>query len=309
MGQRLVWAKAAVFGGRRSGGRTKVLVALLVALVASLRLGCVNRMIYYPTHEVYGTPADLGLAFEDVTFPSADGTELSGWFVPAVGEAEGTVVHFHGNAENMTSHFGFVSWLPREGFNVFVFDYRGYGRSAGRPGREGVYEDCAAALDYVAGRRDVDPARVVVLGQSLGGANALAVLGERKGRGVAAVAIDSSFFSYRLMARAVIRRIPLVGLLRWPLSFLVIANARSPGPVVGRIAPTPLLFFHGTADRVVPYRQGKMLYEAAGEPKELVTIPDGRHTDAFVRSVPLYREKLVSFYRSALAGRSPGVGP
>ncbi len=103
-----------------------------------------------------------------------------------------------------------------------------------------------------------------------------------------------------MMARAVLRRIPLIGLLRWPLSFLIIGNAHSPGPVAAGISPTPLLIFHGTADRVVPYDQGKLLYEAAKEPKELVTIPDGHHTDAFVRPDSPYRRRLVDFYRAAL---------
>ncbi len=185
-----------------------------MALLGILRFGCADRFVYYPTREVYGTPGDLGLRYEEVTFHSADGTALSGWFVPATGTAQGTVVHFHGNAQNMTAHFGYVSWLPREGFNVFVFDYRGYGASAGRPSREGVYQDCLAALACVRSRPDVDPDRIVVLGQSLGGANAIAVLGAPGAPRVRAVAVDSAFYSYRLMARAVIRRIPLLSLLR-----------------------------------------------------------------------------------------------
>lgn len=271
-----------------------------MGLIGMLRFGCSDRFVYYPTREVYGTPADLGLRYESVTFHSADGTALSGWFVPAVGPAVGTVVHFHGNAQNMTAHFGYVSWLPPEGFNVFVFDYRGYGASAGRPTREGVYQDCLAALACVRGRPDVDPDRIVVLGQSLGGANAIAVLGGPGAPRVRAVAVDSAFYSYRLMARAVIRRIPLVGLVRSPLSFLVIGNARSPGAVVAGISPTPLLIFHGTADRVVPYEQGLMLYNTAKEPKELITIPDGHHTDALVAPDSPYRRHLVDFYRDAL---------
>ncbi len=197
-----------VFGTRATARRTGVLLMVLMALLATVRFGCANRFVYYPSREDYGTPADVGLRYEEVTFHSADGTALSGWFVPALGRAEGTVVQFHGNAQNMTAHFSYVSWLPQEGFNVFVFDYRGYGKSAGSPSREGVYEDCLAALGYVRSRPDVDPDRTLVLGQSLGGANAIAVLGSGGAPRVRAVAIDSSFYSYRLMARDVIRRVP-----------------------------------------------------------------------------------------------------
>ena len=271
-----------------------------MALLGILRFGCADRFVYYPTREVYGTPGDLGLRYQEVAFHSADGTALSGWFVPATGTAQGTVVHFHGNAQNMTAHFGYVSWLPREGFNVFVFDYRGYGASAGRPSREGVYQDCLAALACVRSRPDVDPDRLLVLGQSLGGANAIAVLGAPGAPRVRAVAVDSAFYSYRLMARAIIRRVPLLSLLRVPLSHLVIGDAHSPGAVVAGISPTPLLILHGTDDALVPYAQGRMLYEAAGEPKELVTVPGGHHTDAFASPDSPYCRRLVEFYRAAL---------
>ncbi len=97
----------------------------VAALTLSCR-GCVGKLFYYPDQEVHDLPARHGLKFEEVTFSSRDGTRLSGWFIPAVGTPQGTVIHFHGNAQNMTSHFGFVSWLPQAGFNLFVFDYRNH---------------------------------------------------------------------------------------------------------------------------------------------------------------------------------------
>lgn len=137
-----------------------LIIYCLVILVLFL-IGCVrvNQMFYYPDRTVYATPADSGLHFEEVVFLSRDGTELSGWFIPAVGEAQGTILHLHGNAENMTSHFGFVNWLPAAGFNLFVFDYRGYGKSAGSPNRAGVYEDSCSALAYLRSRDDIDSGR------------------------------------------------------------------------------------------------------------------------------------------------------
>ena len=102
----------------------------------------------------------------------------SGWSrAPDARQAKGTVVHFHGNAQNMSSHWQFVGWLARRGYNVFVFDYRGYGDSAGHAELQGVYADSHSALDYVRSRADVDPTRLLVLGQSLGGTNAIAVVG------------------------------------------------------------------------------------------------------------------------------------
>jgi len=111
------------------------------------------------------------------------------------------VIHFHGNAQNMSAHFGFVSWLPAQGFNLFVFDYRGYGTSAGKADREGVFEDSLAALDYIAARPGVDRNRFAGAGQSLGGANAIAVVGSRPHSGIRAVVIESAFSSYREIVR------------------------------------------------------------------------------------------------------------
>ena len=139
-----------------------ILLFCLVLSLAMLCRRCVGQMFYYPDNKVYGTPAEHGLKFEEVTFHSKDGTKLSGWFVPAKGDPKGTVIHFHGNAQNMTAHFDFVSWLPSEGFNLFVFDYRGYGKSAGKPNRKGVYEDSLAAVDYVRSRQGVDKNRILI---------------------------------------------------------------------------------------------------------------------------------------------------
>ena len=130
--------------------------------------GCVQSMFYYPDRVRYETPKALGLRYEAVQFQSGDGTRLSGWFIPAADrqspkDAKGTVVHFHGNAQNMSSHWRFVAWLPAQDFNVFVFDYRGYGESEGKPEPKGVFEDSNAALDHVRSRPDVDPERLLLI--------------------------------------------------------------------------------------------------------------------------------------------------
>ena len=277
--------------------------AMTMLTITLLGSGCVNRMFYYPTADVYDVPSRHGLPYEPVDFFSRDGTRLTGWFLPATGEPRGTVVHYHGNAQNLTAHFAFVSWLPREGFNVFVFDYRGYGRSEGVPDRRGVHEDGLAALDYVMKRPDVHPERVVVLGQSLGGAVAVAALASRSERPVKAVVIDSSFYSYQRIVRDKIRGIPVLSWFRWPLSWLVVSNRRSPGPVIHHLAPIPLLVIHGTDDEVIPPAHGRKLFEAAGEPKTLVMVPGGRHTDALVHPDPRYRKQVVDFFMRALNGR------
>lgn len=282
---------------RIAGG---LVLGLAVVVLFCSMTGCVGRMFYYPDRQVHGSPADSGLAFQEVRFASRDGTALTGWFVPAKGAATGTVVHLHGNAMNMTAHFSFVDWLPARGFNVFTFDYRGYGASAGTPDRKGVYEDSLAAIEHVLARPDVDRSRVVVLGQSLGGANALAVLGREGTRGVRAVVADSSFFSYRSIVKDKIAAMPGLAALRGPLSLAVIGDDLSPGPTVGRIAPVPLLFLHGEADRVIPSSHSARLYEAAKEPKTLWLVPRADHTEAITDR--RWQDRIAAFLLAALDG-------
>jgi len=279
-------------------------VILALFLISRWRIG---QMFYYPDRTVYDTPAAHGLRFEQVSFSSQDGTRLSGWFIPAVGMARGTVIHFHGNAENMTSHFGFVSWLPAAGFNLFVFDYRGYGASAGRPDRRGVYWDSRAALEYVRSRKDLEPNRLLLLGQSLGGAQAIVVAGGSDRQGIRAVVSDSSFCSYRDIVRDKIAAMPLLSLIKTPLAQALIGNELSPADYIGRIAPVPLLLIHGTHDEVIPYSHGERLYERAGQPKTLWRIEGGGHTEALISPDSPERRRLVEFFDAAL--RLPEAKP
>ncbi len=278
------------------------LIIYSLVILALFLIGCVrvNQLFYYPDRTVYTTPASQGLRFEEVVFPSRDGTALSGWFIPAVGKAQGTVLHLHGNAENMTSHFGFVDWLPAAGFNLFLFDYRGYGKSAGRPNRAGVYEDSCAALSYLRSRHDIDPARLLVFGQSLGGAQAVVVVGGGERQGVRAVVVESSFYSYRTIVRDSLGKMPLLSFFKTPLAQILLHDDLSPADYVGRIAPIPLLLIHGTADEVIPFRHAELLLERAGEPKTLWRIDGANHTAAFSAPDSPYRRQLVEFFTAAL---------
>ena len=126
--------------------------------------------------------------------------ELPPRFLPASGTVKGTVLHLHGNAANVSNHLPLVAWLPARGYNVLMLDYRGFGRSEGKPTLDGIVQDALAALEYLRSRPDVDRDRLVVLGQSIGGATALRMLA-RDSAGVRLAVIDSSFPSYRGIAR------------------------------------------------------------------------------------------------------------
>lgn len=244
-------------------------------------IGC-ERVFYYPDQRDRGSPADEGLAFEDVSLAAADGVKLHGWFLPAVGgagAARATVLHLHGNAANVTGHFPFVSWMPASGFNVFTIDYRGYGRSEGSVSREGTILDARAALDYLRGRSEVDAKRIVLFGQSIGGAIGMALAAERRSE-LAAVVIDSAFTDYREIARHHVLHNPVMLLVAWWFPF-GIAKGHDPVACVGRISPTPILIMHGKADRIVPTSMGQRLFDAAGEPKELWLVEGMDHMEVW----------------------------
>src|SRR5271167_4649680 len=136
----------------------KRLLSLLPALLFS---GCTN-LFFYPDSRLYELPEHFGVKYDTVKFHSTDGTELVGIFLhSSTSTVKGTIIHFHGNAENISSHFGFSYWLTAFGYQVFIFDYRGYGASHGKPSENGLVQDGIAAIDYARHRKGVDPSRLV----------------------------------------------------------------------------------------------------------------------------------------------------
>lgn len=241
---------------------------------------------YFPDRIRYDSPERAGLAYEDVRFASADGTQLTGWFIPANGEAHGTVVHLHGNAQNMTAHWAYAEWLPQRGFNLFCFDYRGYGQSQGRPDPKGIFEDSVAALDYLRGRTDTG--KLFVFGQSLGGMLAIATAGASPER-IQALVAEAPAYSYSAWADD-----------QMPELQLALDDSHCASAYIAKLAPIPLLLLHSPQDRVVPYSHSEQLFAEAGEPKQLVTIEGGEHNDAMTdRYGTRYQDLLVEFFTQA----------
>lgn len=243
----------------------------------------------------------MGVPVHEHSFESLDGTRLHGWFVEAATtNVLGTVVHFHGNAQNLTAHSSFVEWLPAAGYQLFMFDYRGYGKSAGRPSRRGLFEDGVAVLRYVRTLPEVDTNRIVILGQSLGGTTSMAVAGRHPELAGQAMIMDSAFYSYRRIVRDKIALIPILSLLRVPLSWVVISDAYSPAPTLPNISPTPILFIHGTADMVIPVHHAHRLYERAAEPRDILIIEGGKHISGFYAQRADVVPYVLSFMSNAL---------
>ncbi len=271
--------------------------AAILTAACLLMLGC-NHVFYYPDRRDRGSPADHAMRYEDVFFKTTDGVRLHGWFLSARGNAMGTVLHVHGNAANITGHLDFVRWLPDTGYNVLTFDYRGYGRSEGRISREGSLLDASAALEFLHAREDLDASRIVVFGQSIGGAISIAMLADRPGQ-VRAIAIDSSFTNYRDIVSYHIRHNPALLVLAWWFPW-TIPPGHDPIDTIARLSPTPILLMHGRADRIAPFQMAQRLYDAAGEPRDLWLIDDMDHMQVWFERPEEARRKLLDFYGRAL---------
>jgi fermentation-respiration switch protein FrsA (DUF1100 family) len=221
--------------------------------------------LFVPSRSVEWTPADADLPFSDLEVATQDGERLHGWWIPARGRAAGHVLLCHGNAGNVGDRVPHAALLTAAGFDVLLFDYRGYGRSSGRPSEEGTYRDARAARAALLSKPGVDAERVLYLGESLGGAVALALAFEEPPAGLV---LQSTFTSIRDMAK---RHYPFV-----PGSLVPDAY-----PSLRRIGGlrAPLLLIHGERDSIVPAMHADELFAAAPEPKRLHRVAGAGHND------------------------------
>jgi len=276
----------------------RALLAFLSAVLVAAALSGCTGFFFQPMHPWVRTPEEIGLKYEDVRIHTGDGLTLSGWYLPAPDKAIGTILFLHGNAENISTHIGSVYWLPAQGFNVLAIDYRGYGNSEGKPSVPGAEEDIDSAMRYLLARPDIDPNRIIVLGQSLGGALGMYYVAHSEYRPhIRAVVIDSAFSGYRDIAREKLQSSWITWLFAWPLGLTVTAAYR-PLDAAPEIYPIPILFIHGGRDVVVPAHHSQLLFDAAREPKALWIVPGAGHIQSL--NHPDVRKRLIEWLREQL---------
>ena len=252
---------------------------LAVLFIAYLALGLVLYFmqpvfLYSPVQEVPYTPDELGLDFENVIFKSSDGLMLSGWYVPA-DNSELTVLFCHGNGGNMMHNLDTINILYNMGVNCFIFDYRGYGNSEGKPSEEGTYLDVRAAYRWLAEEKKISPDNIIAFGRSLGGS--IATYLAKKVR-VGALIVESAFTSYVDIGTKFYPYMPVRWFARF--SYRTIDYIKK--------VHCPVMIIHSRNDETIPFEFGLELYEAANEPKEFVEI-FGSHNDGFLVSSDTYK--------------------
>ncbi|AMV72912.1 alpha/beta hydrolase [Desulfuromonas carbonis] len=235
-----------------------------------------SQFLYFPSAKLSATPAAAGLDFEEVDFAAADGTRLHGWFLP--GDAGMPALLFcHGNGGNIADRIELLRFFHELGLPQLIFDYRGYGRSAGTPSETGTYSDARGALAWLE-EKGWPAQRTIYLGRSLGAAIVLQLALEAP---PAALVLESGFTSVAAMGRL---HYPLLArLFGWVLAAEYDNRAR-----IGQLR-APLLLVHGSADQIVPLAMGEELFALAPEPKRLLVLPDVGHNDLFFAGHPEYR--------------------
>lgn len=274
---------------------TSLLTTLVLAYggLAALLFLFQDNLAYYPEigREIHSTPRDHGLDFEALTLATADGEQLDAWFIPSP-QARGVALILHGNAGNMSHRLDTIAMFHRLGYGVLIFDYRGYGRSTGKPSEQGFYLDAQSAWAYLTGQRGIAPGRIVLFGESLGGAVA-AWLAAREStqKPPGTLVLSSVFTSAPALAADLYPWLPT----RWLVRLRYDTRAA--------LAQTncPVLVAHSPEDEIIPFRHGQALFEAAAEPKAFLQLAGG-HNDGFIFMRPAWVDALAEFLHQHVEG-------
>ncbi|MDP8213621.1 MAG: alpha/beta hydrolase [Candidatus Euphemobacter frigidus] len=266
---------------------TILLIGLLVLLVWWLARRFERSRMYYPQSELEASPSEIGLDYEDVTLTASDGVRIHGWWIPA-GASRGSIIFCHGNAGNISHRLDSIRIFHELGLDVFIYDYRGYGRSGGSPSEEGTYRDATAAYDYLRKARGIPLERIIIFGRSLGGAVAVELAHRRK---ASLLICESAFTSAVDMGKLLFPYLPV--------DLLVFDKYDSVSKVESLTLPK--LFIHSRKDDLVPFEQGRRLYRVAAEPKEFLEIR-GNHGEGFLEDESIYCRAIDAFLGRYLPG-------
>lgn len=260
-------------------GNALGLVVGLVLLWAALRW-FERANIYFPSREFTMAPQTFGLAYEEAFLTTKDGVRIHAWHLPA--KVPGlTVLYCHGNAGNISSRMFKANLLHRLGLNVLLFDYRGYGKSEGRPSEEGTYRDAEAAWRWLVEEKKLRPEDIVLYGESLGNAIAVETALRHPPR---ALILEAAFTSIVDMGERVFPFLPV----RWMTTIRYDNLAKIP-----RVS-CPVLVLHSREDAIVPFEMGWRLYEAAPEPKRFLEMR-GSHDEGYIDTGEAYLEAVRDF--------------
>jgi uncharacterized protein len=260
---------------------------VVVVFVAYLGLGVIlylmqPQFLYIPLQEVTYTPDELGLDFEDVVFQSSDGVKLTGWYVPA-NNSNLTILFCHGNGGNMMHNLDSINIFYNLGLNCFIFDYRGYGKSEGKPSEEGTYLDARAAYDWLVNVKKLSPSNIIIFGRSLGGSIAAQLASKAAAK---SLIVESTFTSYADIGKKFYPYMPVRRFARFRYNTIDYIKK----------VHCPVMIIHSRDDEIVPFEFGLEMYKASNEPNEFVEI-FGSHNDGFLVSSERYKKAWLNWLK------------
>jgi pimeloyl-ACP methyl ester carboxylesterase len=257
-----------------------LIVSIFYIVITALLYFFQSRFVYFPDKQIIYTPAQIGLCHEDVFLTTTDGLKLHGWFI-SVEKDSATVLFCHGNAGNISHRLESIQVFAELGLNVFIFDYRGYGQSAGHPDEIGTYTDASAAWEYLIKERSINPDQIIIFGRSLGCGIAAWLAKEKN---PSCLILESSFTSIVNLGKKYYPFLPVKWMSRihYPVSEYV------------RNIHCSKLFIHSSEDELIPFDHGEKNFKIAAEPKDFLEIR-GSHNDGFVVSRTIYMEGMRNF--------------
>lgn len=274
--------------------RIKFACNISILLILSLLNTSCTNLFFQPLQQHFYTPDVFNIDYDDVYIESDKNLYLHGWKLKSTGEKKGAVLFLHGNGENISTHFANFYWLIEQGYDGYIFDYRGYGGSEGEPEIDGVIRDVDAMLDYLINHTNANQ-QTIVIGHSMGGALAIHAVAnfEQKERLSTLVTVDA-FSDYRDITQDVLSKSWLFWLFQWPLSF-TIDNSYRPLDAISKVSPVPVLIMHSESDEMIEMYHAERLYEAAKQPKSFQLI-EGNHNNVFNK--PENRKVLLDYLKT-----------
>lgn len=241
--------------------------------------------IYYPSAAMERNPRGVNLDYEDIFFESKDGFKLNGWFVPA-GNSKGTILFCHGNAGNISNEINFLAIFNKLNLNTFIFDYRGYGKSQGKPNEKGFYQDVWSAYNYLVIDRNIKPEKIILFGRSLGAAVAVELATKVK---IAGLILEGGFTSTVDVGKELYPYLPVR---------IMVTQEFDSISKIGKIE-VPKLIIHSKDDEVIPFHHGQRLFKEAISPKEFYEIK-GSHNEGYLLEGERYLERISGFVKEVI---------
>lgn len=260
--------------------------------------GCTN-LFFQPSHIQYTNPEKYQLKYQSFNFNSFDGTRLHGWKIPRKNlshKSLGTILLFHGNAQNLSSHFLNLAWVTEHDYDLMVFDYRGYGESEGVPSQKGIHQDSQKALSMGLEWSQENKSPFIAFGQSLGGAIMMKAIADfDHSSQLKLIVLDSTFLSYQNIAWRKLFDSCLFSIIS-PLAYILVNDDYAPNDILNKLPETNYLVMHAPKDPIVPYDLGlKVFKKLKTSKKEFWEVKEGFHTDAFFVENYKYRKMFLEY--------------